>query len=62
VFDDVISTGGTVRAVKDLLGKTNATVVAYSCFATEGDPIEKFDNKPLFKITHLPVTITKSEA
>jgi adenine/guanine phosphoribosyltransferase-like PRPP-binding protein len=55
IFDDVISTGATLKAVKDLIAQANATVTAYACFATEGKPIKDFDNKPLFFITHLPV-------
>jgi adenine phosphoribosyltransferase len=62
IFDDVISTGATLNAVKDLLAQANATVVGYACFATEGKtPITSFNDKPLFKITHLPLLPAKQE-
>lgn len=60
IFDDVISTGATLKALQDLINQSHGSVLAYACFATEGKSIEKFNNKPLFKMVHLPTVALNS--
>lgn len=62
ILDDVISTGATVKASADLVGKLGGKVIGYACAATEGetDPAAgnatpTFASMPLYKIAHFPV-------
>jgi adenine phosphoribosyltransferase len=54
LLDDVISTGSTLKGMRDLMGLAGAKVVAEVAIFTEGDPAEWKDiialgNLPLFK-------------
>lgn len=61
ILDDVISTGGTMRAAVQLLRRNNINVHSVMCVATEGKDITSFNpgddtsDLPLVKLTHLPV-------
>lgn len=55
IFDDIISSGATLNAMTNLAFQANAKVLSYACFATEGNSLSIFQNKPLFKISHLPI-------
>jgi adenine phosphoribosyltransferase len=57
VFDDVLSTGATMTAVNSLVKQANGKTIGYACLATEGNEIKTYNDKPLFKITHLPVLV-----
>ena len=54
IFDDVLSSGSTFRAVKQLLDESGCKVLGYACMATEGEDVTTFDGAELFKTTHLP--------
>lgn len=60
IFDDVISSGGTISGVAKLVEKIGCKIAAYACVGTEGNEREKFEGKPLFHLTHLPVFVEKS--
>ncbi len=55
LFDDVVSSGGTLKAAKDLAEKYGCEVLAVACIGTEGTPRDTFEGKPLFYLTHVPV-------
>lgn len=55
IFDDVIATGGTLKAAKSLVEKSGATVVAYACAAVEGEVRKDFETKPLIHVFNLPI-------
>ena len=60
LFDDVLSTGGTLSATRKLIELYGCEVIAFACVATEGDDrkVEKnfvFEEKPLISVFHLPV-------
>ncbi len=55
LFDDVLSSGSTFRAVKELIAYSSCKVLAYACMATEGDDVQEFDGVSLFKTAHLPI-------
>jgi adenine/guanine phosphoribosyltransferase-like PRPP-binding protein len=57
LVDDVLSSGGTLKAAKELSEKYGCEVVAVACVATEGDKRDSFEGKPLFSLTHLPVWV-----
>jgi adenine/guanine phosphoribosyltransferase-like PRPP-binding protein len=59
LFDDVLSTGGTLKAVRELIQPYGCEVVAYACVATEDVKREDFEGKQLFSLAHLPVWFTK---
>lgn len=54
VFDDVLSSGATLKAVTELLQLSKTPVLAYACAATEGQDIEHFNNRKVFKTFYLP--------
>jgi len=54
VFDDVLSSGSTLKAVTQLLTDANARVLAYACAATEGQNIDHFNGRKVFKTFYLP--------
>lgn len=55
VFDDVVSTGGTLSAMQKIVEKSGGKVLAFACAATEGEKRTEFNEKPLFSVAHLPV-------
>ena len=55
IFDDVLSTGSTMLGVKKLVEKAGGQVLAFACIATEGADINRFVDKPVIKLAHLPV-------
>lgn len=55
LFDDVISTGGTMKAVAKMMQEISSEVVAYVTLGTEGEDLKAFENKPLIKLIHVPV-------
>lgn len=65
ILDDVISTGATVKAAKELVEKAGGKVMAVACVATEDmeDPSQKgplkFEGVPLLRLTHFPVIPVK---
>lgn len=65
ILDDVISSGGTMRAAVQLLRGNDIDIHSVMCVMTEGDDISSFDpgdetkNLPLIKLTHVPVFINK---
>lgn len=58
IVDDVISTGSTVNAAKDLVEQAEGTVVGVACVATEGmeDPGEStaIAGLNIIRLTHFP--------
>lgn len=52
IVDDVVSTGATIEAVKDILAQIGATVVAILAVATEGEA-----RPDVIALTHLPVLL-----
>jgi len=52
IVDDVISTGSTLHAMRDLMGRAGATVVAEAAVFTEGDA-EQW--KDVLALGHLPL-------
>lgn len=65
IVDDVISTGATARAAKELVEKAGAKVVGFACVATESseDPgnHSTFEGLPLIRVTHFPVIPLKEQ-
>lgn len=65
LLDDVISTGATIKAAKELVENAGGKVVAVACVATEDveDPASKghlkFEDLPLVRLTHFPVIPVK---
>lgn len=57
VFDDVLSSGATLKAVSQLLSDSKAHVLAYACAATEGQDIEHFNDRKVFKTFYLPTYV-----
>ncbi|MEB3701685.1 Putative type I phosphoribosyltransferase [Candidatus Bealeia paramacronuclearis] len=63
IFDDVFSTGATVKAASSLVHQAGGNILAYACVATEGETDgshggkikETFEGRPLLKVAHLPV-------
>jgi len=52
VIDDVISTGNTLAAMRDLMGRAGARIVAEATVFTEGEP-EQW--KDVLALGHLPI-------
>ena len=52
IVDDVISTGSTLHAMRDLMGRSGARIVAEAAVFTEGDP-EQW--KDVIALGHLPL-------
>jgi len=55
VLDDVISTGGTLRAVCGMAKALEAEVTAIACVLTEETPLEVFDDIPVVSLDHIPL-------
>jgi adenine phosphoribosyltransferase len=55
VLDDVISTGGTIRAAIELLKESTAKIQGIMCAFTEEDDRTVIDRHPIIKLGHLPV-------
>lgn len=58
LIDDVISTGSTLQAMKMIMDKISAHVVAQAAIFTEGDKAKWSD---IIALGHLPVFATRSE-
>lgn len=43
LLDDVVSTGGSLKALEDLMNKVNATVISKACILAEGDAADRDD-------------------
>ncbi len=55
VVDDVISTGGTLRAVHDAAAIVPFTVVVNACVLTEETPWDSFEGVPVVSLGHIPL-------
>lgn len=55
ILDDVISTGGTMRAALELLKESTAKIQGIMCAFTEEDDRTVIDRHPIIKLGHLPV-------
>lgn len=63
IFDDVISTGATIKAATSLVHEAKGNILAYVCVGTEGEMdvsnggknVELFEGQPIIKVTHMPV-------
>ncbi|HHX68820.1 MAG TPA: adenine phosphoribosyltransferase [Gallicola sp.] len=54
ICDDVISTGGTMNSVFELLKKCNVNIVLILCAATEGKKWKEFNDIPVLSLAHIP--------
>lgn len=55
LVDDVISTGGTIKALKSLIeGSCNCQILGYACIVAEGKDRSSFEGKPLFRLISVP--------
>ncbi len=57
LFDEIVSSGATMRAALELATKAGAGVLGVACIATEGDERADFEGLPLDRMLHLPVFI-----
>jgi len=55
ILDDVISTGGTLRAIYEFARVLDFTVVANACVLTEEVSLESFEGVPVVKLDHIPL-------
>jgi adenine phosphoribosyltransferase len=55
VVDDVISTGGTLRAISGASKTLDFAVAVYACVLTEEDPWEAFEGVPVVRLDHIPL-------
>jgi len=55
VLDDVISTGGTLRAVCNMAKALEADVTVIACVLTEEVPRDSFDGVPVVALDHIPL-------
>jgi len=55
VVDDVISTGGTLRAIHGASELLDFTVAVYACVLTEEDRWETFEGVPVVALDHIPL-------
>jgi len=55
VLDDVISTGGTLRAVCNMAKALEANVAVIACVLTEETPRDFFDGIPVVALDHIPL-------
>lgn len=60
IIDDVVSTGVTMRMMKYLMNKVNATVVGYFSAIKQGEQFDKLDN--LNFLAELPIFTDKSSS
>lgn len=56
LVDDVISTGSTLRGLRDLMAKAEGIIVAEAAVFTEGDPAQW---KNVVALGNLPVFVSK---
>ena len=55
ILDDVLSTGGTMRAIMHLAAQTECTVVVIAVVLTEEETWEKFSGIPVVSLGHIPL-------
>jgi adenine phosphoribosyltransferase len=55
VVDDVISTGGTLRAIRSVADALDFAVAVYACVLTEEDRRETFGGAPVVSLGHIPL-------
>lgn len=57
ILDDILSTGATLQATKELVESAGGSVLGFSVLATEGNKREekRFLSLPLFSLFHLPL-------
>jgi len=55
VLDDVISTGGTLRAVCGMARALDAEITAIACVLTEEARRSSFENVPVVVLDHIPL-------
>ena len=55
VLDDVVSTGGTLRAIHSASELLDFTVAVYACVLTEEDRREAFEGVPVVSLGHIPL-------
>jgi len=55
ILDDVISTGGTLRAVCGMAKALDAEVTVIACVLTEETPLQFFDEIPVVNLDHIPL-------
>ena len=55
ILDDVISTGGTLRAVCGMAKALDAEVTAIACVLTEETPLQFFDEISVVHLDHIPL-------
>ena len=59
-LDDVVSTGGTVRAVLELADKIGLDITVIACALTEGTRWTEFQGIPVVSLDHIPLPVTSS--
>jgi len=55
VVDDVLSTGGTLRAVYAVANQLSCTVAVNACVLTEENRRDAFDGVPVVSLDHIPL-------
>jgi len=55
ILDDVLSTGGTMRAILHLAAQTGCTVVVIAVVLTEEKTWDKFSDVPVVSLGHIPL-------
>ena len=60
-LDDVVSTGGTVRAVLELADKIGLDITVIACALTEGTRWTEFQGIPVVSLDHIPLPGTSTQ-
>lgn len=55
LFDDIISSGETMRALMNLVNQAGGNIQGFATLGTEGVDAQTFEGYPLLKLIHLPV-------
>ena len=55
VVDDVLSTGGTLRAIYAMAERLDCTVCVNACVLTEEERRDSFDGIPVVSLDHIPL-------
>ncbi len=54
-LDDVVSTGGTIRAILALAQKLQLEIAVVACVLTEGTPRREYQGIPIVSLDHIPL-------
>lgn len=61
ILDDVVSTGGTIKALFKILAKISHKKIAIACCLTEGEERTQIDDVPLISCGFIPLFNNKGE-